>query len=83
MFRTEERNQLEPGGVGEDVDSAAALARRGGVIGNEAHVLAAKRRELLRLENIEAGLHACRAARMFRGGARRQRAQKEQRQQMR
>ena len=65
MFRTEERNHLKPGGVGQNVDGAAPLRIEARVIGDQADVLAAKRREFLRFENIETGLHAYRAIRVF------------------
>ncbi len=45
----------------------------------EAHVLAAKRRELLRFENIEAGLHACRVTSVFRCRTRRNASGRKQR----
>src|SRR6266404_455513 len=65
MFRTEERNHLKPGDVGQHVDGAAPLRIEPGVIGDQADVLSAKRREFFRFEYIEAGLHARRAIRVF------------------
>src|SRR5258708_14583071 len=67
MFRTEKRNQLETCCVGQNVDGAAPLRIETGVMGDQADMLAAKRREFFRFEYIEAGLHASHAARTFRG----------------
>jgi len=79
MFRTEERNHLKPSGVGQNVDSAAPLRIQPGVIGDQADVFAAKRREFFRFENIETGLHACRAIRVFPCRKHRPRPNREQR----
>src|SRR5258708_22787843 len=65
MFRTEKRNQLETCAVGQNVDGAAPLRIKTGVIGDQADVLAAQRREFLRFKNIETGLHARRATGTF------------------
>jgi hypothetical protein len=49
------------------------------VIGDQADVFAAKRREFFRFEYIEAGLHACRATRVFPCRKHRPRPDREQR----
>ena len=79
MFRTEERNHLKPGGVGQNVNGAAPLRIETGVIGDQSDVLAAKRREFFRFKNIEAGLHARRATGMFGRSKHRPRPNREQR----
>ena len=79
MFRTEKRNQLETCGMGQNVDGAAPLRIEPGMIGDQADVFAAKRREFFRFEYIEAGLHACRAIRVFPCRKHRPRPNREQR----
>ena len=50
-----------------------------GVVGDEADMLAAKRRELLRFENVDAGLHPRGVTRVFRCRMRRRGSQREKR----
>ena len=79
MFRTEKRNQLKAGGVGQNVDGAAPLRIETGVIGDQTDVFSAKRREFFRFECIKAGLHARRAIRVFPCRKHRPRPNREQR----
>ena len=68
VLGAENGDEMHAGGVGKKFDRAAALRVDAGVIGDEADVLAAERSELLRFEDIDAGLHAAGAAGMFFGG---------------
>lgn len=65
VFGTEERDEVKAGSFSEQVDDAAAVGVEASVIGDEADVFAAEWRELLRFENVEAGLHASGMAGMF------------------
>src|SRR5260370_34587729 len=79
MWGTEERNPLKPGDVGQHVEGAGPLRMEPGVIGDQADVFSAKRREFFRFEYIEAGLHARRATGMFGRSKHRPRPNREQR----
>ena len=58
VLGTEERDKMYAGGVGKKIDGAAALGIQAGVIGDQADMLAAQRREFFRFENVDAHLHA-------------------------
>ncbi len=70
MLRAEERDEIHAGGVSEQIDGAAALGIEAGVVGDQANVPVAQRRELLGFKDVKAGLHAAGAAGLFRAGAR-------------
>ena len=61
MLRTEESDKRHPRGMAEELERRPPLGVHAGVIGDEANVLAAQRRKLFRLEDIEARSHASRA----------------------
>lgn len=69
MFGTEQRDDLNPRRVDEEVDGAAALGVHAGVIGDQADMFPPKRRKFFGFKNVDAGLHAARAAGVLRGGA--------------
>src|SRR5260370_16651229 len=63
----------------QNVNGAASLRIDAGVIRDEANVLAAKRRELLRFENVETGLHTRRVSCAFRRARRPRGSKREKR----
>jgi hypothetical protein len=65
MLRTEQRHKLDTGRMKKQFDRRAALRVEARVIGDQSNVLAAKRREFFRFENVESCLHSAGAARLF------------------
>src|SRR5579864_1880526 len=57
--------------VGKQVRDTAPLRIESGVISDQADMLVAQRRKFLRLQNVEAGLHAAGASGLFRASVRR------------
>src|ERR1700674_2000782 len=69
VFGAEERNEMHAGRARENLDRGAALRIETRVIGDEADVFTTQRRELLRFQNVDAGLHAARASGSFGSGS--------------
>src|SRR4029077_13018897 len=71
VFRAEERDHLNAGRMKQPFDGCSAKRVESRVVRDQPDVLAAQRRELFRLKNVEPRLHAPRAAPVFYRGLRR------------